>query len=54
MNLSSRIFYLAQLNDAYLGLLPILDHVLIRKRIRSVTINYDNAIDQSMREVDNT
>ena len=40
--------------DIYLGLLPVLDHVLIRKRVRSVTVNYDNVIDQSMREVDIT
>ena len=40
--------------DAYLGLLPILDHVMIRKKVRSVAINYDNVIDQSMREVDIT
>ena len=38
--------------NAYLGLLPILDHVLIRKLVRSVTINYDIVIDQSIREVD--
>ena len=40
--------------DTYLGLLIVLDHVLIRKEIRSLTINYDIVLAQSIREVDIT
>ena len=40
--------------DIYLGLMSILNHVMIRKKVRSVTISHDNETDQSMREVDIT